>query len=50
MKSRYMHDLKSLSLESAIRRHDGEAEQASRGFRRLSDDERKQLLVFLNSL
>ena len=50
MKSRYMHDLKSLSLESAIRRHDGEAEQASRGFRRLSDEERKQLLVFLNSL
>jgi len=50
MKSRYMHDLKSLSLDSAIRRHDGEAEPASRGFRRLSDDERKQLLVFLNSL
>lgn len=49
-KSRYMHDLKSLSLESAIRRHDGEAEQASRGFRHLSDEERKQLLVFLNSL
>jgi len=49
-KSRFMHDLKSLSLESAIDRHRGEAEQVSRNFRRLSDEEQKQLLVFLSSL
>ncbi len=38
-KSRHMHDLKSLSLGGgAIRRHDVEAEQSSRGIRHNSDD------------
>jgi CxxC motif-containing protein (DUF1111 family) len=47
---RYMHDLKSLTLENAIERHRGEADRESDRFRRLSDAERRQLLNFLNSL
>jgi CxxC motif-containing protein (DUF1111 family) len=49
-KSRYMHDLKSLSLESAIRRHEGEAREASHRFRELSPQEKEALIAFLNSL
>src|SRR5271168_1203612 len=36
MKARFMHDLGSLSLESAIARHDGEAHDAAQDFRDLS--------------
>lgn len=50
MKSRYMHDLKSLTLENAIERHRGEAEHVARGFRELSPDEKQDLLTFLHSL
>jgi CxxC motif-containing protein (DUF1111 family) len=50
MKSRYMHDLKTLSLAGAIARHQGEAAQASGGFKVLSSKEQNQLLTFLNSL
>lgn len=49
-KPRLMHDLKSLSLEDAIRRHKGEASEASHGFRELSPEERAALVTFLNSL
>jgi CxxC motif-containing protein (DUF1111 family) len=49
-KSRFMHDLKSLSLESAIERHKGEASEAERHFDELSPEERKALITFLNSL
>lgn len=47
---RFMHDLKSLSLESAIQRHKGEASEAERRFDDLSPEERKALIAFLNSL
>jgi CxxC motif-containing protein (DUF1111 family) len=49
-KARFMHDLKSLSLENAIERHEGEAREASRRFRELSPEERAALITFLNSL
>jgi CxxC motif-containing protein (DUF1111 family) len=49
-KSRFMHDLKSLSLDQAIRRHQGEAARSSEKFRDLTPQERSDLLAFLNSL
>ena len=49
-KARFMHDLKSLSLENAIERHRGEAHEAERRFDELSQEERTALLTFLNSL
>jgi CxxC motif-containing protein (DUF1111 family) len=47
---RYMHDLRSLTLQDAITRHLGEARHVSRRFRDLSPDEKQQLFTFLNSL
>ncbi|HEX3470510.1 MAG TPA: di-heme oxidoredictase family protein [Silvibacterium sp.] len=49
-KARFMHDLKSLSLENAIERHRGEAHEAERHFDELSPQERAALITFLNSL
>ncbi|HKI25862.1 MAG TPA: di-heme oxidoredictase family protein [Candidatus Sulfotelmatobacter sp.] len=49
-RSRFMHDLKSLSLAQAINRHQGEAAAASAQFRQLNDKERADLFAFLNSL
>ena len=49
-KTRFMHDLKSLSLDSAILRHEGEAAHSSHRFRELSTQQRADLLAFLNSL
>ena len=49
-KPRFMHDLRSLSLEDAISRHDGEAREPARRFRELSPEERRALITFLNSL
>ena len=50
MRPRYMHDLKSLTLDDAIARHQGEAEQVERRFDQLSPTEKQQLRTFLNSL
>jgi len=47
---RFMHDLKSLSLENAIGRHRGEAQDVIHEFHRLTPTEKQQLLTFLNSL
>jgi CxxC motif-containing protein (DUF1111 family) len=47
---RYMHDLKSLTLEHAIDRHGGEAKEVRHEFHRLSETEKQQLFLFLNSL
>src|SRR3984957_9549648 len=47
---RHMHDLKSLTLESAIERHEGEAEHVRNRFRELSPQDKQALLTFLNSL
>jgi CxxC motif-containing protein (DUF1111 family) len=50
MRPRYMHDLKSLTLENAIERHEGEAEHVARRFRELNAMEKQELFTFLNSL
>jgi CxxC motif-containing protein (DUF1111 family) len=49
-KARFMHDLKSLSLENAIIRHEGEARETSRRFRDLSAEDRDALITFLHTL
>src|ERR1700686_2152993 len=50
IKSRFMHDLNSLTLDDAIRRHRGEAERVTDRFDRLSVTQQQQLLTFLESL
>lgn len=50
MKSRFMHDLGSLTLENAIVRHGGEARHVKRQFQNLTASEKQQLITFLNSL
>jgi CxxC motif-containing protein (DUF1111 family) len=47
---RFMHDLRSLTLQNAIERHEGEAEHVIRRFRDLSQDEKQQVISFLESL
>ena len=49
-RSRYMHDLRSQTLEDAIRRHAGEASGVLSGFRGLSAQQRLQIISFLQSL
>jgi CxxC motif-containing protein (DUF1111 family) len=50
MRPRYMHDLKSLTLENAIDRHLGEAKHVTREFRALTETQRQHLISFLESL
>jgi CxxC motif-containing protein (DUF1111 family) len=50
MRPRYMHDLRSPTLQNAIERHGGEAKHVSERFRDLSHAEKQQLFTFLNSL
>src|SRR5579872_1208765 len=50
MRSRYMHDLKSLTLENAILRHRREARHVTVRFAELSPEEKNELFAFLNSL
>ena len=50
MRPRLMHDLRSVTLEDAIERHQGEARHVARRFLELDDAQRQQLLTFLNSL
>lgn len=50
MRPRFMHDLRSLTLQDAIGRHEGEAEHVIRRFRDLSQDEKQQVISFLESL
>src|ERR1700752_3791640 len=47
MRPRLMHDLRSLTLQNAIERHEGEAEHVIRRFRDLSQDEKQQVISFL---
>jgi CxxC motif-containing protein (DUF1111 family) len=49
-KARFMHDLKSLSLENAISRHHREAHDPAQRFKELSPEDRNALITFLNSL
>jgi CxxC motif-containing protein (DUF1111 family) len=50
VKSRYMHDLKSLTLQDAIARHKGEAIKVTRKFNALTATQQQQLITFLTSL
>ena len=50
IKSRFMHDLASLTLEDAIGRHRGEAHGVRAAFRALSTSDQQQLITFLKSL
>jgi CxxC motif-containing protein (DUF1111 family) len=50
MKARFLHDLSSLTLETAIRRHRGEALEVEMRFRNLTASEKQQLIAFLKSL
>jgi CxxC motif-containing protein (DUF1111 family) len=49
-RNRLMHDGESLSLNSAILRHDGEASLVTSSYRRLNDTRKNQLITFLRSL
>ncbi len=49
-KSRFMHDLGSLTLEDAIARHKGEARRVTHEFNALTSSQRLQLIAFLRSL
>jgi len=50
VKSRYMHDLASQTLQAAIERHRAEALHVERAFQNLTAAQKQQLLTFLNSL
>jgi CxxC motif-containing protein (DUF1111 family) len=50
MRPRFMHDLRSLTLEDAIERHGGEAEHVSHRFRELTQTQKEELFTFLESL
>jgi len=50
IKSRFMHDLNSLTPDDAIRRHKGEAGHVTERYRNLSANQQQQLLTFLKSL
>jgi CxxC motif-containing protein (DUF1111 family) len=50
IKSRFMHDLRSLTLSDAIKRHGGEARQVTSRFNGLTQQEQQQLITFLRSL
>ncbi len=50
LRTRLMHDGVSVTLSDAILRHAGEAEQAARGFRKLSGKDQEAMLEFLRSL
>lgn len=50
LRTRLMHDGASVTLRDAILRHAGEADQATRGFRRLATNDQEAVLQFLRSL
>lgn len=50
IKSRYMHDLESLTLADAISRHQGEATEVTGRFKALTAAQQQQLIAFLGSL
>ena len=50
IKSRYMHDLTSLTLDAAIARHKGEARGVTHSFNALTATQQQQIITFLKSL
>ena len=49
-RTRLMHDGMTVTLRDAILRHGGEADQATRGFRKLAANDQDAILEFLRSL
>jgi CxxC motif-containing protein (DUF1111 family) len=49
-RTRLMHDGTTVTLRDAIMRHGGEADQATRGFRKLAAGDQEAILEFLRSL
>ncbi|HEY6342427.1 MAG TPA: di-heme oxidoredictase family protein [Bryobacteraceae bacterium] len=49
-RSRYMHDLASLTLQAAIERHRDEAREVTHKFKALTATQQQQVITFLNSL
>ena len=50
IKTRFMHDLGSLTLEEAILRHKHEAAHVTRAFSQMTSAQQQQLITFLKSL
>ena len=50
LRSRLMHDGASVTFRDAILRHGGEADQATRAFRKLALKDQEAVLEFLKSL
>ncbi|MBV8072670.1 MAG: hypothetical protein JO270_22390 [Acidobacteriaceae bacterium] len=50
IKTRFMHDNASVTLDDAIRRHAGEAREVTSRFNRLTPEEQHELITFLRSL
>jgi CxxC motif-containing protein (DUF1111 family) len=50
IKSRFMHDNVSVTLEGAIQRHAGEAQRVTSRFNELNPQQQQQLITFLRSL
>jgi CxxC motif-containing protein (DUF1111 family) len=50
LRTRLMHDGASVTLRDAVLRHAGEADQATRGFRKLPAKDQEAVLEFLRSL
>jgi CxxC motif-containing protein (DUF1111 family) len=50
IRSRFMHDLASLTLQDAIDRHKHEAKHVTRAFKQLDETSQQQLISFLKSL
>jgi CxxC motif-containing protein (DUF1111 family) len=46
----FLHDGSAKSVEEAIRRHGGEAQEAADRFKALGDEDKKALLRFLDSI
>ena len=46
----YLHDGRAETFEEAIQMHGGEAANSAEGYRRLNDEQRSQLLSFLDTL
>jgi len=50
IRSRFMHDLASLTLQDAIDRHKHEAKHVTHAFKQLDETSQQQLITFLKSL
>jgi CxxC motif-containing protein (DUF1111 family) len=50
LRARFLHDGRAATPAEAILTHDGDGAAAARVFRRLTNDERKALLVFISIL